>query len=429
MSLGVMVVTGPLDYEVEMGRRVRDQVVKALSESFGDVEASPLVYSNRAAEEEAKRLSTRVGALLVVVVSGGTDGMIYNAVKASGKPVLVYTHTRYNALAAVREAVAALRREGLGGRVSVSIGGHGELVERAGPFLRALRALAGLRSSRLGVVGRPEPWILTRRSPESVRERLGVEVVSIDWGEMLETAKRVDEARVKSKVEELASTFGRVEVGYDDLEKAVRLYYAMEELASKYGLSAMAVEARDMLDPELRDWGPYLGVALMSDRGIPSDYEVDVEAVLTKLVIHLISGRPSFMANITVVEDESRRVLFSHCTVPTRMIDVQRSTLLSYFETKRTVAIRGVLREGSRVTFARIGGKDLDEIMVGRGVIVDGDVGRNDLCRTQIMVEVDGDASRLLEEPLGNHTVVVYGDYVRELEAFARMAGMRVVRV
>ena len=41
MSLGVMVVTGPLDYEVEMGRRVRDQVVKALSESFGDVEASP----------------------------------------------------------------------------------------------------------------------------------------------------------------------------------------------------------------------------------------------------------------------------------------------------------------------------------------------------------------------------------------------------
>ncbi len=43
----------------------------------------------------------------------------------------------------------------------------------------------------------------------------------------------------------------------------------IKEIAKKYSASSAAVEARDMLDLSLRDWRLYLGIAMLSDEGIP----------------------------------------------------------------------------------------------------------------------------------------------------------------
>jgi len=184
-----------------------------------------------------------------------------------------------------------------------------------------------------------------------------------------------------------------------------------------------------MLDLSLRDWGPYLGVALLSDEGVPSDYEGEHDAIITKLVIHLMTGRASFMANLTRIDSSRNTAVFSHCTVPISMIDPKRSALLSYYETDRTVAIRGRMREGERVTFARIGGKDLDKVFFGTGIIVNGDLGRRDLCRTQIEVKVDGSVRDLVEKALGNHIVVVYGDLRDHFRYFAKIMSLEAIEI
>jgi L-fucose isomerase-like protein len=426
--LGVIVATGPLEPEIYIGRRILDELRQRLPRELG-VEAvfADLVYDNEAAARAADELARRAGGLLVVAVTGGTDGMVYNAARRFPGPVAVYANTRLNALAAVREAIAALRREGAR-RPYLVVGPLtplDEALRRLRSPVRALAALGKLRGSKLGLVGEPEPWILSRPSPDDLRRVFGVELVRVAWDEMLEEAKRAPEGRVSEVVGRLTTLFPVVEVSRQVLEQAVRVYLGLKRVVERYGLAAVAVEAHDMLVEELRDWGPYLAVALLSDEGVPADYEGDVEAVLTKLLVYLLTGKPSFMANIT--DFEGSRIVLSHCTVPVSMIDPGRSALVPYFETGRSVAIRGVLREGEVVTIARIGGRASSEILVARGRVVRGSLGRSDLCRTQVLVELEGRVELLLEEPLGNHTVMVYGDHVDELLAASRLLGLRPV--
>jgi len=390
-------------------------------------EFPPLITSADHAEYYASRYRDWVDGGIVIVWSGGTDRMIYRIGRELRKPILVYAHPAHNSLASVREAIAALRNDGI--EISVSYGELGQVSDFVSPFLGALRASVLLTRSRFAQVGEQEPWILISRGPEMLRRRLGLEMIKIRWEEMFELGLRADGRAVMEKVVELKSLFGKVDRRDDDLEKAVRIYFGLKDIVRKYSISSAAVEARDMLDPSLRDWGPYLGVSLLSDDGIPSDYEGEHDAIITKLIVYYMTGRASFMANMTRIDSPRNAVVFSHCTVPISMIDPKASVLLSYYETDRTVAIRGRLKEGEKVTFVRIGGRDLDKILFGTGTIVNGDLGRKDLCRTQIEVRVDGRARDLIEKALGNHIVIVYGDLREHFRYFSKIKSLEAIEI
>ncbi len=428
MKVGVFVVTAILGRQLELGKKMLAEAKELLKGIEDYVEFSGLITSVSSAKAEAERMKEKVVGGVVIVCTGGTDRMIESLITALGKPALIFTHPLYNSLASVREALAVLRWRGID--VGVVYGDFKELRTKIEPFVMALHTAHRLEGSRLGQVGVPEPWLLTVRDPELIKRRLGVTVVKIPWEELLEEAKKVEEAEVSRRVKELKSKFGKVaEPTDEDLGKAIRLYLGMKELVKRYGLHAMAVEARDMLDPSLIDWGPYLGVSLLSDDGIPADYEVDLDGVLTKLIIYYLTGKPSFMANVTRVDESKNTVVFSHCTIPTSMIDVKKSVIRSYYETNKSVAIRGRMLEGEVVTFARIGGVNMDKMMVGIGRIVNGDIGSEDLCRTQIEVKVEGRALDIVEKALGNHIVVVYGDIRPYLTAFCKVKGIEPVPV
>ncbi len=421
----VIVATAPLDWEVERGKELLDELRESLT-GLGDlVEVAGVATAPSELEDLVK--AGEAAGLAVFACTGGTDRMLLRAREIYPGPLLLFAHMKYNALASLREAVAAIRRSG--GRAFIAYGSTSDFVRVIGSFARAVVAAAKLRGLKLGVIGKPEPWLLNVPDPGFVEKSVGVKVVRIEWDEMLEIARGIPSEEALRLVDRLKARFGRVEVSDEDLEKAVRLYLAMRRTVESHGLAALAVEARDMLVERLRDWGPYLGVALLSDDGVPADYEADVEAVLTKLVVYLLTGQPSFMANITVVNRGDSTVLFSHCTVPPSMTVERESVLTTYFETGRSVAIRGKLREGERVTFTRIALEPRPAVMIGTGVIINGDVGRDDLCRTQIIVRVDGDVDRLIEGSLGNHTIVFYGDHADTLKALAEVLGWKVIRV
>jgi L-fucose isomerase-like protein len=426
--VALYVLAAPLDYRRKawVGSTYEGllNVASRLSSQLGvEVQVNPLVTSSNYRPQPPPD----VDGVLVVVLSGGTDGMIYNIVSGIGRPSLIYAHPGENSLASVREAVAALRYSGF--EVYTVYGSLEELEGRVRSWLLALKAYASLRGSRVGLVGEPEPWLLNVRDPEVLRARFGVDVIRLSWDDMLGRALKAGSGMVSSKVSELKRLFPVVEVPDEDLEKTVRVYYGLRSLVEEYKLDAVAVEARDMLVEDLRDYGPYLAVALLSSEGVPAEYEVDVEPLLTKLIVYRLTGKSSFMANLTRVDERRGTVVLSHCTVPIDMVDVSRSKLTTYFETGRTVAIRGRLREGERVTILRLGGPNLDTMLVARGDIVNGDIGDPNLCRTQIEVKIDGNPLELVEKSIGNHMLVAYGDIVEELKILSSIAKITLVQV
>ena len=87
------------------------------------------------------------------------------------------------------------------------------------------------------------------------------------------------------------------------------------------------------------------------------------------------------------------------------------------------VALAGEFRKGARVTVARFG-KGYGLLRAGGGVIVRGKPWREDLCRTQAEIRMDGNADVFWKKPIGNHLVMTYGDHVGSLRQLASIAGM-----
>ena len=428
MVTGIFVVTAALRKQLEIGKEILQRIKEQLRRIEDRVEFSNLITDATSCQAEVDRLRTRVNGGVVVVCTGGTDHMIKTVGATLHKPVLFFAHPLYNALASTREALAVLRWQGID--VRMIYGDIGQLRTKVEPFVMALYAAEKLQGSRIGIIGEPEPWLLTIRDWQLIEKKLGIKMIGIAWNELLEEARKANKAEVSRKIQEVKERFGRISEPTDqDLDKAIRLYIAMKELIKRYSLHAMAVEARDMIDPSLIDWGPYLGVSLISDEGIPADYEVEHDGIITKLIIHLLTGKPSFMANITKVEESKNTTVLSHCTVPTSMIDTRASVIRSYYETNKSVAIRGRLRDGAVVTIARIGGKEMDQMMIASGKIVNGDVGSEELCRTQIEVKIEGRAWGIVEKTLGNHVVVVYGNVGPHLLAFCKVKGIQAISV
>ena len=426
MRIGFTILVSSLPEE---RARYADESFRICRESlsrYGDlIDYHPVIYSDVDPSSLEGWLEGLDG-LILYVWSGGTDNLIRDIVELYGGPTFIYSHPHHNSLASVREAIAVLRMEGL--KYFFGYGEAGELGSIVEPYIKAIYTVSRLKGSRIGIVGRPEPWILIRRGDELLSRRFGIEAIHIDWDKLYDYSSRVGSEEVEEMLKEVLDGFKYIDVSTSNIEKSIRIYYGLRRIIDEYGLSSLAVEARDMLEENLRDYGPYLAVSILSSNGIPSDYEVDIDAILTKLILYYLTGSEGFMANITVLDRDRNTVILSHCTIPIGMINMEYSRLTTYFETGRSVAIRGRLYE-REATIARLGGMEMDEMMVAKGLILDGDVGRGDLCRTQALVRIDGDIDRLIYESLGNHVIMVYGDWIEHIKVFTDILDIDLIEI
>ena len=49
----------------------------------------------------------------------------------------------------------------------------------------------------------------------------------------------------------------------------------------------------------------------------------------------------------------------------------------------------------------------------------------NNLCRTQIEINVDDNIEYFLTRPYGNHHIIVYGDFKQEIKEYMEKVGLR----
>ena len=141
---------------------------------------------------------------------------------------------------------------------------------------------------------------------------------------------------------------------------------------------------------------------MLNAEGITATCEGDIPAMLTMAVARALTGRSSFQVNLSRIEGD--RLLFAHCTVPLDI--VQDYCYDTHFESGIGVAIHGQLPEGP-VTLFKIS-PDFRRVYRREARIVANPYGDN-LCRTQVIVEAPGAVAYFLQQPIGNHHIIVPG--------------------
>ena len=166
----------------------------------------------------------------------------------------------------------------------------------------ASRALTGaaaasrLGRARIGRVGRPlEGYDCVDTDDALLRRRTGIELVAIDPDEVRELYVAVAAARVRELEHETRAAYDVVLEG-DALQRSLRAACAMEELVTRHGLDAGAMNCHV---PEIRFGAeigitPCLGLSRLTGRGVPWTCVGDVLTAVAMLATKLLGGAAQY---------------------------------------------------------------------------------------------------------------------------------------
>ncbi|MCF3653492.1 MAG: hypothetical protein L2C94_004970 [Aigarchaeota archaeon] len=359
--------------------------------------------------------SIRDSLAVVVPLTGGTEHVIQAIFELVGEQgfLLLSPSPMMNSLPAALEAFSALRSSGRAWIVAEWPPGA-----RIRRFMKAWRAIQGIRSMKIGLIGEPSPWLIYSSGPpvkeglmsmfESLRLiRLGLE----------ELYSEMDKPLDDYLVDEVAGRALSLRVPRGDVERAMRVYLALRRLFEEYRLDAVSIRCFDLIGRV--DTTACLAASLLNSELRIVGCEGDLPALITMLLFSKLTGSSSFMGNITWIEDNI--ITIAHCSAPISML--RGFELDTHYESGRGVGVKGWFDEGHPVTLGR-----LDPLtrtlryMVG---VVLETAPSEGACRTQLRVRVSGSTRVIIEEAIGNHYVIVLADLSEELRYVARILNVK----
>ena len=355
------------------------------------------------------------GATMVLVGSGGVEEMVKANIDRLPPYVVLIADGLKNSLAASLEILSWLRQDDRPGRVLH--GPTGFIMQGINDYAAAHEAVATLHGKRVGVIGKPSGWLIASNVDyAAMRERWGVEMVDVPLDEVVKGYEAVTDDEVQAITDEcITRASGIKEPSRDEVVKAMRLYRSVKGIVERYRLDAFTLNCFDLI-PTTRTTG-CVTLALLNQEGIPAGCEGDEQTLLTMLAVQAATGEMTFMANPSkILDNAAHEMVFAHCTIAPAMTD--RYIVRDHYESLSGVAVEGIF-DPMDMTVVKCGGKGMERYFISRARLLECTTNPN-MCRTQLHLRLDEPLDYFLERSIGNHHVIVRGDYVQRLNAVFR---------
>lgn len=387
MRINVIIYASVLaEQNVEAVRRTHRELFAALDEHF---EVNAIMHQDL-------NVSCLDGYNVVLVATGGTEGMIVREYEMLPHPLVLLTDGMANSLAATLELSTWIRNRGDDCKII-----HGSTEK----IVKDLQAKSAMYGQRIGVLGKPSDWLVASSVDyDRVRKAWGVEYIDIPLSKVEEYYGQTTESDADA-VSKVFINKAKAIIEPDDSEiiKAVRLYLAMKRIVDEYELNAITVQCFSLI-ASLHTTG-CLALALLNDDGIVAGCEGDLQTIFTMLYVKRVMGKDSFMANPSFIDTVRNEVVFAHCTIGLKQ--TTEYIIRSHYESQSGVAIQGILPL-DKVAIVKFGGATLEKSVVLYGNIIENESDERK-CRTQIRIALNRDTSNadyFLTRSIGNHHVI-----------------------
>lgn len=277
---------------------------------------------------------------------------------------------------------------------------------------------------RLGTVGgRVKGMTEIAYDEFSIKQKLGARVVNIDETEMLRTVESVTNEQADALLEEKKEfiTPCTVSSSAEAMRESMKYYYALRSLVDEYDLQALAVKCYTTYMGKV-----CLGYSILAEEGIVSSCEGDVTNALTMRLLYELSGKPVNNTDYLYHDDEKNTILFAHCGSSGFSIAEGDIDLTPVRLAETGVCCRFVTKPGT-VTAVNICGHGDDlrmAIMVGESVPCGMEFPGNPVV-IRFEKKVDQINNEIMDNGIGHHWMVGYGDFSEELKRFCKIQGIK----
>lgn len=297
------------------------------------------------------------------------------------------------------------------------------VVDDYGDVLWRCRALYGLKNARGtkmlaigGLAAYSKPG--QERGPAHAKEAWGFDLQTATHEEVAQRLQRArNDAAVMKEIarqadELLALPNVTLQTDRKFVANSLLALKVFKDMMAETGATNLGVaQCMGGLIPIL-DTPPCLVLSLINDEGLTGFCHTDFTHTLPGVLLRWISGKPSFVCNSHFPHHGV--VTLAHCAAPRKMNgrDFEPATIMTHFESDYGAATKVNYTKGQTISCI-VPNLRCTKWSAFRGKIVDSP--SFDMCRSQMDVEIDGDWRRLTREMEGFHTVVCYGDYLREV--------------
>ena len=295
------------------------------------------------------------------------------------------------------------------------------------------QALTGLRGAAVGVVGDAPPGFTTCEfDPAWLRERLGLEVRSLDldaaFARILAVGEGVSRSEVAAAAAEVPSLLRLPAPAVRRMGSTVA---ALGSWADETAVQAVAVRCWPEF-PTRFGLCPCSALGRLASRGLCTACEADVNGAATMLLLRALGAADVYLADLVRVDEPANMVTFWHCGLAPVTLAAERREARHDLHCNRGIGVAGnfALRPG-RVTVARLSWSgDRHRLVIAGG---EGVPAPNRFKGNSLDVRLDGDAERsvraLVEAGVEHHTVLAWGELQPQLRRAARLLELETIEL
>ena len=264
----------------------------------------------------------------------------------------------------------------------------------------------------------------------------GIVVEDVKFDELNAAWEKVPDTLARAKVDEWKRTARKIAgVSDETLFGCAKQFYGMKEVLKAHGAVAISVNCLGGCYTGKLQAYPCLGFMELQDLGLFGTCENDIRSTTAMVVFNaLTKGRMGYISDPAI--DSSRRAMvFAHCVATRKFLGPQDVPapyeIETHSEDREGASVRALAPVNYPVTTVQFhffgdGGKGCVLVQTGRTIGNDLD---DRACRTKIVAEVTGDFEKSygLWDLWGWHRVTFLGDFKKDVEAFAKKIGYRVV--
>lgn len=349
---------------------------------------------------------------LIFVATGGVEHLIVKDIEKLPRPIILLTDGLQNSLPAALEVSTWMRQRGI--KNEILHGDIGYLKRRIDALSRNYTAQLKIKEERIGVIGTPSPWLLSSGVDYYlVKQRWGLNFNQIPLARVYDYFKQVSDKDVLEEINYLKqNALGCKGCSDKAIHNSMRFYKAVRRVCDEEQFTSITINCYKALE----DIGVTgcLANSLLNDQGILTGCEGDLQSLFTLVMLRTLTGETGFMCNPNKIDINQNKLVLGHCSIGTNQ--VRDYIIRDHFATQNSVAIQGLLPLGES-TLVKCGGECLDEYFVSSGSILE-NTNLEKTSRTEVLFKQDEPVSYFLKNPLGNHHILIRGDYQATIESF-----------
>ncbi len=342
---------------------------------------------------------------VLFIITGGSENEARNLLKDK-KQILILAMTEGNSYAASSEIKAYCNQNKIDS-VLYNIDNEHDLQCKLNYYLKSIKALAKLNNFKIGLIGNVSEWLIASDIKNNIlNAKFGIQLEKIDWNDF----PKYSEYPINS---EFINHFDNSGFNLEDSSKVFNL---LQDIIKQKQVDAITVECFPLVVENAVT--ACLALSKLNTEGFASGCEGDITSITGKIIVKELTEQIPWMANIAALEED--KIFFAHCTIATNLVSEYK--INTHFETNEGTAVQGKFKAEDATVFRL--NNDLSKAFLSYGNIVERPE-REDSCRTQIKIEVPTtDISKLKENPLGNHHLLIPGDHVELLKYFCKLTGI-----